>query len=230
MSNSARFGWTRSLATGQLRRHRAAGYLSCPRVEWACWHDDAARAERLLGWTWGGAAPFDADRFLRSHAGRSIVFVGDSLVRQQYVSLVCLLWSAAAFRDVRRLHQSKTLSIVVSSTHNLTLSYARSRFLVPKLNETLRVDEVSEALRAAIALEPDVLLLSAGNWYEPRLVGVASEAAVLEQFRAALGSVRQLLRRQAPPPHPRRALRTVTVPHGSAAPTPCAGRSAANED
>ena len=141
-----------------LQAHRDAGYLECPLAKlaaskaWACWRSDPARAERLLGWAWhpgegrwrrgpasGSASTFDAAAFVRAHANSTIAFVGDSVVRQQFVSLACLLWREAGLTQQRYRADPRT---VVSARYGLTLSFSTSKFLVAKRAGRLALDEV----------------------------------------------------------------------------------------
>ena len=196
-----------------LQSHRDAGYLDCPLAKlsnskaWACWRSDPARAERLLGWAWhpgegrwrkgaapGSASTFDAAAFARAHANTTIAFVGDSVVRQQFVSLACLLWREAG---LAQRHYRADPRTVVSARYGLTLSFSTSKFLVAKRAGRLALDEVDSSLKAALALAPQVLIVSASHWYEPQLLNVSSDAAVLEHYRAALRRIRADLRRAA---------------------------------
>ena len=193
----------------RLRHYHDAGYLECPllRAEtaWSCWRTDPGRADRLLGWTWAGgrwqedreARPtFDAPAFLRAHVNATIVFAGDSLVRQQFVSLACLLWREAAFLQQRKAALGRGLNkAVFSPRYGLRLAYAKSNFLVPRPHGRLVLNELDASITAAVALAPHVLLLSTGHWFTPRLVNVSSEAAVLLQLRGALRKVGALLLR-----------------------------------
>lgn len=194
-----------------LQAYRDAGYLECPLVRaetaWSCWRTNPERADRLLGWTWAdgrwhedrGARPtFDGTAFLRAHVNGTIVFVGDSLVRQQFVSLACLLWREGHF-----LQQHPTVlepglkKAVFSARYRLRLVYVKSNFLVPRSGDShLVLNRLDASITAAVALDPQVLLLSTGHWFTPRLVNVSSEAAVLPQLRGALRQVRSLLRRK----------------------------------
>ena len=131
----------------------------------------------------------------RAHANTTIAFVGDSVVRQQFVSLACLLWKEAGFAQQRTLPRT-----VVSARYGLTLSFSTSKFLVAKRAGRLALDEVDSSLKAALALAPQVLVVSASHWYEPQLLNVSSDAAVLEHYRAALRRIRGDLRRAAKPP------------------------------
>ena len=151
-------------------------YLNCPLAKsesaWACWRSDPARAERLLNWAWhpgegrwqreasGSASRFDAAAFARAHANTTIAFVGDSVVRQQFVSLACLLWSEAEL--IQRQAHPRT---IVSARYGLTLSFSTSRFLVAKRAGRLALGEVDGSLKAAIARAPQVLAVR--PWPQP---------------------------------------------------------------
>ncbi|KAL3906689.1 MAG: hypothetical protein SGPRY_010457 [Prymnesium sp.] len=162
-----------------LDQHKASGYLDCPVLEWSCWRSDRQHAERLLSYSLATATPFDPESFLHSMSHRSVVYVGDSLVRQQYVSLF-----------VERPSSRQELRSVFSAPHNLTVTYALSRFLVKGHSGRLVFDEPSEGLAAAVSLRPDLLLLSASHWFEPQLLNVSTDDAVFAQFRAVLRQVR----------------------------------------
>ena len=116
-------------------------------------------------------------------------------MRQQFVSLACLLWREAAFLQQRKAALGRGLNkAVFSARYGLRLAYAKSNFLVPRPHGRLVLNELDASITAAVALAPQVLLLSTGHWFTPRLVNVSSEAAVLLQLRGALRKVGKLLR------------------------------------
>ncbi|CAL5064629.1 unnamed protein product [Urochloa decumbens] len=131
--------------------------------------------------------PFDPAEFLRLVRGRHVAFVGDSLARNQYESLVCLLSSAFPAQLIRgagggdgdgdgdELRKFRRWSF---PSHNATVSVFWSPFLVngterPKArpaaagalyHNRIYLDQPDERWAAEVP-GIDVVVLSAGQWY-----------------------------------------------------------------
>ncbi|XP_050216157.1 protein trichome birefringence-like 10 [Mercurialis annua] len=122
---------------------------------------------------------FDADVMLEKLRNKRIVFAGDSIGRNQWESLLCLLSSAVPNKDSiyevngSPITKHKGFLIFKFKDYNFTVEYYRSPFLViqgrpppgaPKnVRLTLKLDQIdwiSSKWRDA-----DLLILNMGHWY-----------------------------------------------------------------
>ncbi|KAJ6809651.1 protein trichome birefringence-like 19 isoform X1 [Iris pallida] len=130
-----------------------------------------------LKWRWkpdGCELPlFDPVRFLEAVRGKSMMFVGDSLARNQMQSLVCLLSRVEYPKDISET-TDENFKTVFYQTHNFTISIFWSPFLVRNEQQTggtaksmlwnLYVDEIDR--RWASRVDGfDYVVISAGNWF-----------------------------------------------------------------
>ncbi|XP_057431764.1 protein trichome birefringence-like 21 [Lotus japonicus] len=121
---------------------------------------------------------FDATLFLKLVQGKSMVFVGDSVGRNQMESLLCLLSSVARPEDITGRYRSKTdiyFKWWFYSDYNFTLTLLWSPFLVKSTktyvndssfytSEKLYLDEPDEAWTTEIA-KYDFVIISGGQWF-----------------------------------------------------------------
>ncbi|KAL5560431.1 hypothetical protein UlMin_036642 [Ulmus minor] len=124
---------------------------------------------------------FDARTVLEKLRGKRVVFVGDSLSRTQWESLICLLMTGVD--DKKSVYEVKGNKItkkirflgVRFSSFDLRIDFYRSVFLVqpssvpsraPKrVKTTLRLDLLDDINKEWI--DSDVLIFNSGHWWTP---------------------------------------------------------------
>ncbi|XP_040995921.1 protein trichome berefringence-like 7 [Juglans microcarpa x Juglans regia] len=122
---------------------------------------------------------FNAPAVLENLRGKRIVFVGDSLSRTQWESLICLLMMG--IEDKRSVYEINGHKItkrirflsVRFSSFDLSIDYYRSVFLVqpgpvlrraPKrVKTTLRLDKLDDISKEWV--DSDVLIFNSGHWW-----------------------------------------------------------------
>lgn len=141
--------------------------------------------EEYLKWRWkpkNCAVPkFDVHAVLEWLRNRRLVFVGDSMSRSQWESLICLLMTGVEDKkSVYEVNGSKiTKQIrflgVRFSSFNFTIEFFRSVFLVqhgwmprhaPKrVRSTLMLDKLDDI--SSHWIDSDVLIFNTGQWWVP---------------------------------------------------------------
>ncbi|XP_028793803.1 protein trichome berefringence-like 7 [Neltuma alba] len=158
----------------------------CPFVEqgFNCFAN-GRRDMSYLNWRWKPSdcdlPRFDVSNVLEMFRGKRIVFVGDSMSRTQWESLICMLM--AGVKDKRSVYEvnqneiSKRIRFlgVRFSAFNFTIEYFRSVFLVqpgpvpkhaPKrVKSTLRLDRLDDI--SDRWADSDVLIFNTGHWWVP---------------------------------------------------------------
>ncbi|KAG6480627.1 protein trichome birefringence-like 26 [Zingiber officinale] len=126
-----------------------------------------------LYWRWKPYScelpPIDTRKFLNSMRGKSIAFVGDSILRNQMESLLCILSkveeAVLVYHD--EAFQSKTWHL---PSHNITLGLIWAPFLVNSTEAKSKKDlqiylDVLDTTWTSQAQNYEYIMLSGGQWF-----------------------------------------------------------------
>ncbi|XP_010671568.2 protein trichome birefringence-like 13 isoform X2 [Beta vulgaris subsp. vulgaris] len=98
---------------------------------WNCYLNNKSNALEISKWKWKprncDLPNFDARRFLHRFRDTSIGFIGDSLNRNMFVSLYCMLRQVST--DVKKWHPAKADRGFTFLQYNLTIAYHRTNLL-----------------------------------------------------------------------------------------------------
>ncbi|KAL3503077.1 hypothetical protein ACH5RR_037526 [Cinchona calisaya] len=112
---------------------------------------------------------FDGRDFLQKYKGKSILFAGDSLTRDQYMSLACLLYTSVPGTNynMTRVGLVSTLKFL---DYGVTLILDRNAFLVDLVQENigvvLKLDSVAKS--ANLWSNHDLLAFNTWHWWNYR--------------------------------------------------------------
>ncbi|KAI3894236.1 hypothetical protein MKX03_013883 [Papaver bracteatum] len=101
----------------------------------------------------------NATDFLERLRGKKLVFVGDSLNMNMYMSMACILWNAIP--DTKRIDYNCTMAFVWSAFLVSTVWVSKSK------QETVRLDLIDEQAASAYR-DADVLVFDSGHWWVPK--------------------------------------------------------------
>ncbi|XP_027339277.1 protein trichome berefringence-like 7 [Abrus precatorius] len=122
---------------------------------------------------------FDARKILEELRGKRVVFVGDSLSRTQWESMICMLMTGV--EDKKSVYEIKGNKItkqirflgVKFSSFDVRIDFYRSVFLVKpgsvprhapqRVKTTLRLDKIDDISHEWI--DSDVLIFNSGHWW-----------------------------------------------------------------
>ncbi|XP_021764967.1 protein trichome birefringence-like 13 [Chenopodium quinoa] len=151
---------------------------------WNCILNNKSNAFEISKWRWKPRnchlPPFDARRFLELFRDTSIGFIGDSLNRNMFVSLFCMLRQVSS--DVKKWHPAKADRGFTFLQYNLTIAYHRTYLLArygrwsPNTkggaleslgyNDGYRVDiDVPDSKWAEAPSFHDVVIINTGHWW-----------------------------------------------------------------
>ncbi|CAI9108962.1 OLC1v1008683C2 [Oldenlandia corymbosa var. corymbosa] len=158
----------------------------CPFVEqgFNCL-ENGRKDDGYLKWRWKpkscAISKFNVQHLLQMLRNKRIVFVGDSMSRTQWESLICLLMTGVEDKksvyEVNRSKITKQIRFLGArfSSLNFTIEFFRSVFLVqhnwaprrgPKrVRSTLRLDKLDDISNEWI--NSDVLIFNTGQWWVP---------------------------------------------------------------
>ncbi|RZC44453.1 hypothetical protein C5167_037399 [Papaver somniferum] len=151
---------------------------------WNCISSNKSNAYDIIKWRWQPSQcnlpQFDPIRFLKQFSNTDIGFVGDSLNRNMFVSLVCSLKQVS--KEVKKWRPAGSDRGYTFLGYNLTVAYHRTNLLARygrwQANENggmleslgykegFRVDvDVPEGTWAEAPSFHDILILNTGHWW-----------------------------------------------------------------
>ncbi|KAI3870026.1 hypothetical protein MKW92_024554 [Papaver armeniacum] len=163
---------------------------SCPFVEhtFACYHNGRPD-DQFLQWQWQWQSKqtnarcnnipsiLNATDFLERLRGKKLVYVGDSLNRNMFVSMLCILWTVIPDKSrVFRIPKTDGYAMRFED-YNCTVAFVWSAFLVDETKrntrinkmatpgtETLRLDLIDE-VASSMYHDADVIVFDSMHWW-----------------------------------------------------------------
>ncbi|RAL48649.1 hypothetical protein DM860_000969 [Cuscuta australis] len=117
---------------------------------------------------------FDVNGFLGKYKGKTVMFVGDSIAQNQWMSLTCLIfrhfWSYT--RSYIKNHQQKVIAInIFFHEPAVSIVYQQNRFLVDMVGESdpingpvILLDSISSEI-TQLWLTADLLVVNSYHWW-----------------------------------------------------------------
>ncbi|XP_024974476.1 protein PMR5-like [Cynara cardunculus var. scolymus] len=109
---------------------------------------------------------FNGLEFLTKMRGKKVMFVGDSLGRNQWESLICMTWSAVP-TAATKMNRGDPLSTFKFLDYGVDISFYRAPYLVDiesvEGRRILKLEDISKNARAWMTA--DVLSFNTGHWW-----------------------------------------------------------------
>ncbi|KAJ3669022.1 hypothetical protein LUZ60_010972 [Juncus effusus] len=102
---------------------------------------------------------FDAKLFLERLRGKRLMFVGDSLNRNQWESMVCLVQLALSPGKKHWPHWDGTTQVFNAEEYNATIEFYWAPFLVESNSDNPRIHSIPERI-----IKPESIAAHAANW------------------------------------------------------------------
>lgn len=111
---------------------------------------------------------FDGRNMLRKYRGKKILFVGDSLTLNQYISFLCML-NAAAPNARMSLTKTASLTTVVFKDYNVSVMYYLSHYLVDivrtKIGRVMKLNSIEDD---PSWLDASLMVFNTYHWWASR--------------------------------------------------------------
>ncbi|GER35638.1 trichome birefringence-like [Striga asiatica] len=110
---------------------------------------------------------FDGAEFVKRMRGKSIMFVGDSIGRNQWESLICMI--SAGVGTQMSINRGETISTVKFLEYGLTVSFYKAPYLVDidlmEGKRVLRLGDIRGNSHAWTGFGVDLLYFNTGHWW-----------------------------------------------------------------
>ncbi|KMZ56443.1 hypothetical protein ZOSMA_95G00380 [Zostera marina] len=111
---------------------------------------------------------FDGVDFLEKWRGKKIMFVGDSLSLNQWLSFNCMLHAAVPDSQISKTHPNADLTVITFQDYEVSIILHHSLFLVDVVKEAgygrvLKLDSIEKGKKVWIGM--DMLIFNTWHWW-----------------------------------------------------------------